>query len=340
MLLFIPWRSHTLYVTAILKPEKVCVMLRFILRRLGMLAITMIALSMLIFVLSEVVPIDPVLKILGRESTPEARAALTESMGLNRPVPERYVNWFTRFVQGDFGHSYILGVEIEPLVMRRLTNSLLLAALALCVLVPVSLFLGVIAGLFESRLPDRVISIGSLLSVSLPDFVIGTVLIVIFSWGLKWLPADSSLRGSQVDLLVHWRKLILPSMAAAFVLIGYVARVTRVSVVEVMDSPYVRTAILKGLPYRTVIFRHVLRNALIAPIAIITTQMNWLIGGLIVIEQLFNYPGLGSLFATAAHENDLPLIEAAAMVAVVLIVFSQLIADLMYAALNPRIRLS
>ncbi len=315
-------------------------MLRFILRRLGLLAITMIALSMLIFVLAEVVPLDPVLKILGRESTPEARAALTESMGLNRPVPERYLNWITRFVQGDFGQSYTLGVAIEPLVIRRLANSLLLAALALCALIPVSLILGVVAGLYESRLPDRVISIGSLISVSLPDFVIGTLLIIIFSWGLKWLPADSSLRGSQVDLVLHWRKLILPSAAAALVLVGYVARVTRVSVVEVMDAPYVRTAILKGLPYRTVIFRHVLRNALIAPIAIITTQMNWLIGGLIVIEQLFNYPGLGSLFATAARDNDLPLIEAAAMVAIVLIVFSQLIADLLYAALNPRIRLT
>ncbi len=315
-------------------------MIRFTLRRLGLLVVTMIALSMVIFALSEVVPIDPALKILGRESTPEARAALTASMGLNHPIPERYLTWITHFVQGDFGQSYVLGVSIEPLVMRRLANSLLLAAIALCFLVPVSLILGVVAGLFESRLPDRVISIGSLFSVSMPDFVMGMVLIVIFSWALKWLPADSSLRGEQVDLFTHWRKLILPSATAALVLIGYVARVTRVTIIEVMDSPYVRTAVLKGLPYRTVILRHVLRNALIAPIAIITTQTSWLIGGLIVIEQLFNYPGLGSLFATAAHDNDLPLIEAAAMVAIVLIVLSQLVADLLYAALNPRIRLS
>jgi peptide/nickel transport system permease protein len=315
-------------------------MLRFTLRRIGLLIVTMIVLSMVIFVLSEIVPIDPALKILGRESTPEARAALSVSMGLNRPVPERYLNWITHFVLGDFGKSYILGVPIEPLVVRRLTNSLVLAAMAMGFLIPVSLILGVIAGLYEGRLPDRVISIGSLFTVSMPDFVMGMVLIVAFSWGLKWLPADSSLRGNQVDLMIHWRKLILPSATAALVLTGYVARVTRISVIEVMDSPYVRTAILKGLPYRTVIFRHVLRNALIAPITIITTQMNWLIGGLIVIEQLFNYPGMGSLFASAAHDNDLPLIEAAAMVAIVLIVFSQLIADLLYAALNPRIRLS
>ncbi len=315
-------------------------MLRFILRRLGLLVVTMLVLSMVIFALSEVVPVDPTVMILGRESTPEQRAELAEGMGLNLPVPERYVNWLTRFVQGDFGKSYIMDVPIEPLVIRRLNNSLVLALVALCILVPVSLILGVLAGLFASRWPDKVISIGSLLSVSLPDFVLGMILIVIFAWGLKWLPADSSLRGEQINLALQWKKLVLPGLTAALVLIGYVARVTRVSVIEVMESAYVRTAILKGLRYRTVVIRHILRNALIAPIAIITTQMNWLIGGLIVIEQVFNYPGLGSLFAQASHDNDLPLIEAAAMVAIVLIVFSQLLADILYAALNPRIRLN
>ncbi len=315
-------------------------MLRFILRRLGLLVVTMLALSMVIFVLSEVVPIDPAVKILGRESTPEARAALTASMGLDLPVPQRYVNWIVHFVQGDFGRSYIMNVPIEPLVIRRLGNSLMLAVVALGILVPVSLLLGVLAGLFENRWPDRVISLGSLITVSLPDFLIGMLLITVFSWGLHWLPADSSLRGENIDLLTQWRKLVLPSLTAALVLIGYIARVTRVSVIEVMDSPYVRTAVLKGLRRNTVIVRHVLRNALIAPIAIITTQMNWLIGGLIVIEQLFNYPGLGSLFASAAHNNDLPLIEAASMVAIVLIVLSQLLADILFAALNPRIRLT
>lgn len=315
-------------------------MLRFILRRFSMLIITMLILSMMIFLLSEVVPLDPAVKILGRESTPEARAALSASMGLDRPLPERYVNWVIRFVQGDFGKSYILGVEIAPVLGRRLTNSLVLAGVALCILVPISLLLGVIAGLYVSRWPDRVISLGSLLTVSLPDFVIGMILITVFSWGLKALPADSSLRGDNIDILIHWRKLILPASTAALVLIGYIARVTRISVIEVMDSPYVRTAVLKGLRYRTVVFRHVLRNALLAPIAIITTQLTWLIGGLIVIEQLFNYPGVGNLFATATHNNDLPMIEAGAMLAIIMVVLSQFVADMLYAALNPRIRLN
>jgi peptide/nickel transport system permease protein len=315
-------------------------MLRFILRRIGTLILTMLALSILIFIMSEVVPTDPALKILGRESTPEARAALSEQMGFNRPLPERYLNWITRFVQGDLGESHRLGTDIAPILMRRLGNSLILALSTLLIIIPVSLALGIIAGLNEGRWQDRIISLFSLFSISLPDFVMGILLIAIFAWGLKWLPGDSSLRGDNVDLLQHWRKLILPALTAALVLIGYIARVTRVSVIEVMGSPYVRTAILKGLPYRQVIMRHVLRNALIAPIAIITTQMNWLIGGLVVIELLFNYPGMGSLFRRAAIENDLPMIEAGSMVAIVLIAGSQLIADLLYSILNPRIRFS
>ncbi len=163
---------------------------------------------------------------------------------------------------------------------------------------PISLVLGILAGLYRSRWPDRVISIGSLLTISLPDFVIGLLLIVLFSWYLKWLPGDSSLRGQDLNISEHWRKLVLPAVTAAFVLVGYLTRVTRISMIAVMDSAYIRTAVLKGLRFRTVIFRHALRNALIAPIAVITTQIAWLVGGLIVIEQLFNYPGIGSLFAT------------------------------------------
>jgi peptide/nickel transport system permease protein len=313
-------------------------MAQFILRRISTLAVTMLALSMMVFALSEVVPLDPAVSILGRESTPEARAALSEKLGFNRPLPERYARWLVRFVQGDWGDSYRLGVQIQPLVMRRLKNSLVLAGFALLIITPVALFLGILAGLYRARWPDRVISIGSLLTISLPDFVVGLLLIIIFSWWLKWLPSDSSLRGHDLDLSQHWRKLVLPAVTAALVLVGYLTRVTRVSMIEAMDSSYIRTAVLKGLPYHTVIIRHALRNALIAPVAIITTQLAWLVGGLIVIEQLFNYPGIGSLFASASRDNDLPLIEAASMVTITLVVLSQVIADVLYGLLNPRIR--
>jgi peptide/nickel transport system permease protein len=315
-------------------------MIRYFVRRLAMLLVSMFVLSMVIFVLSDVVPIEPALMILGRESTPEARAALTEELGLNRPLPVRYVEWLTRFISGDWGVSYRLGVDILPVVQRRLANSLVLAAAALMIMVPVALGLGILAGLREGRRLDRAISVSSLVSISIPDFVVGLVLIILFSWWLKLLPADSGLRGDNLDLVEHWRKLILPAITAALVLIGYVARVTRVSMINTMASPYIRTAVLKGLPYRTVVMRHALRNALIAPVAVITTQIAFLVGGLIVIERLFNYPGIGSLFAEAALRNDLPMIQASAMIAITLVVLSQGVADLLYVALNPRIQFS
>lgn len=315
-------------------------MLQFIVRRVLTLIVTMIALSMMVFALSEVVPIDPAVTILGRESTEDARAELRENMGLNRPLPERYARWLVRFVQGDWGESHRLGADIRPLVMRRLQNSLILAVMALLMISPISLVLGILAGLYRTRVLDRVISIGSLLSVSFPDFVVGLLLIVFFSWYLGWLPADSSLRGQDLNIVEHWKKLVLPAVTAAFVLVGYLTRVTRVSMIDVMGSAYIRTAILKGLPFPTVIFRHALRNALIAPIAVITTQIAWLVGGLIVIEQLFNYPGIGSLFASAAKDNDLPMIEASSMITITLVVASQIVADVLYTLLNPRIRFS
>jgi peptide/nickel transport system permease protein len=315
-------------------------MIRFLFKRGLTLFISMFVLSVLIFIMSAVVPIDPALTVLGRESTPETRAALAEQLGLNRPLPERYVEWVSNFIRGNWGESYRMGVEILPLVQRRLLNSVVLAVLALLIIIPVSLTLGVIAGLKEGQHVDRTISIGSLVSISIPDFVVGLILIVVFSWWLKILPGDSSLRGDDLDLLRDWRKLVLPSTTAAFVLIGYVARVTRVSMINVMSSAYIRTAILKGLPYRWVVLRHALRNALIAPIAVITTQVAWLVGGLIVIERLFNYPGIGSLFADAALRNDLPMIQASAMIAITLVVASQALADVLYVVLNPSIQMS
>lgn len=315
-------------------------MIRFLLKRGFTLLISMLVLSVLIFILSAVMPIDPALMILGRESTPETRTALSEQLGLNRPIPERYVNWVSDFMQGDWGKSYRLGVDVLPLVQRRLLNSVILAGLALLIIVPVALMLGVIAGLHEGRPLDRGISVSSLISISIPDFVVGLILIVIFSWWLRILPGDSSLRGDDIDLIRDWRKLVLPAVTTAFVLVGYVARVTRVSMINVMGSAYIRTAILKGLPFRTVVVRHALRNALIAPIAVITTQIAWLVGGLIVIERLFNYPGIGSLFADAALRNDLPMIQASAMIAITLVVLSQGLADILYAVLNPRIQMS
>jgi peptide/nickel transport system permease protein len=304
------------------------------------MVITMVVISFAIFILSEVVPVDPARSILGQYTTDATVQALRVKMELDHPVLERYVKWVGRTLHGDLGESYRLGLPVRPLLFARLRNSLYLAILGLLLLVPISLFAGVIAGLNEGHWPDWVISIGALFTTSVPEFVSGLVLILVFAWWLKILPGNSLPGAEDGNPLGQPEKLILPAMTLALAQFGYVTRMTRVSVAKVMKSQYIRTAVLKGLPRRTVIFRHGLRNALLAPITVMTTQLGWMIGGLIVIETMFNYPGLGRLFANAATFNDIPLLEASALFGVLIAVLSQLAADLLYGLLNPLIRYS
>jgi len=315
-------------------------MIRYISRRMVYMVFTLLVISIIIFVMSEVIPVDPARSILGQYTTPENVKELREKMGLDHPLVERYVTWLGRTLRGDLGESWRLGVEIRPLLLTRFRNSLYLALFALIMLVPVSLIAGVIAGLTEGRWPDVLISVTSLLTVSLPEFVTGILLIFFFSWWLKILPGNSMPGSEDGNPLAEPARLVLPAMTLALSQFGYLARITRVSVAKEMKSAYIRTAVLKGLPFRTVVFRHALRNALLAPITVITTNLGWMVGGLIVIESVFSYPGLGRLFANAAIFNDIPMLEASALLGVFFAIFSQLIADLLYGFLNPRIRYS
>jgi peptide/nickel transport system permease protein len=315
-------------------------MIRYLSRRLVALIITLIVTSIIIFVMSEVVPVDPARSILGQYTTDANVAQLRAKMGLDKPLVERYVTWLSHTVRGDLGESFRLGVPIRPVLMTRFRNSLYLAALALLILVPTALLFGIIAGLYEGKWPDVTISIIGLITTSLPEFVTGILLIIIFSWWLKILPGNSMPGGEDGNPLNEPLRLVLPALTLAISQFGYISRITRVSIAKVMESPFVRTAILKGLPFKTVIFRHVLRNALLAPITIITTNLGWMVGGLIVIESVFSYPGLGRLFANAAIFNDIPMLEASALLGVLFAVSSQLLADLLYGFLNPRIRYS
>ena len=313
-------------------------MIRFISRRLAYGLITLLATSIIVFVMSEVVPVDPARSILGQYTTPANVAQLRLKMGLDRPLVERYFNWLTRSLRGDLGDSFRLGVAVRPLLLSRLRNSLYLAALGLLILIPVSLLSGVISGLTEGHWPDIVISVFSLFTTSLPEFVSGILLIIIFAWWLKVLPGNSLPGSEDGNPLAEPIILVLPALTLALGQYGYVTRITRVSMSKVMRSAYIRTAILKGLPLRTVIFRHALRNALLAPITVVTTNLGYMVGGLIIIESVFSYPGLGRLFAGAAVFNDIPMLEASAMLGVIMAVGSQLLADILYGYLNPLIR--
>lgn len=259
--------------------------------------------------------------------------------------PAEYVPLSKGLLRGDPGASLRTGRPVAASLPGRVQKTAVLALLAFIVVMPLALLLGIIAGINEGRWLDRVISIGGLALTATPEFVTGLVLILVFGIWLKWLPAVSVFFSSQsiFELLTSWESakiLVLPVLTLTAIELGYVARMTRTSMVEVMNSPYIRTAIIKGLPYRQVVLRHAVRNALIAPITVIMLHVNWLIGGVVIVEVVFGYPGLGTYIFDSAIFGDFNAIEAAAMVTVAIAVVTRIIGDLAYVLLNPRIRYS
>jgi peptide/nickel transport system permease protein len=311
----------------------------YILRRLGFLALTVLITSIIVFSVTQLLPGDVARVILGREAGDAALQQLRLELGLNEPPPVQYLHWLSHFISGDWGKSYSTQADIFPLVNGRVRNSLMLAGVTLLISVPLAVVLGVIAGLHENGFLDHVISLLSLSVVGLPEFVTGLVLIQIFSFQLHWFPANSSIR-PDAGFFESLPMLILPALTATLVLLAYIARMTRAGVVEELKKDYIRTATLKGLPSRSVIYRHVLRNALMPTVTVIAISFGWLISGLIVIENVYNYPGLGRLLMFAIDRRDLPLLQAVTMVTVIGFSLANLGADLLYAYLDPRIRLS
>jgi peptide/nickel transport system permease protein len=313
-------------------------MLKYILRRLGFMILTVILTSLIVFLVTQWLPGDIARIILGREASDVAIQSLREELGLNRPLAIQYLSWLGNFVTGDWGNSFSTNLPIRSVILDRLRNSMMLAGLTFVMAVPLSIILGVIAGLNEGKTVDNMISVTSLSVVGLPEFVTGLLLIQFFAFNLRLFPANSSIQ-TGTSFFEALPQLVLPALTATLVLLAYVARLTRAGVVEELKQAYVRTATLKGLPRQTVITRHVLRNALLPTITVIAISVGWLISGLIVIENVFNYPGLGRLLTFAIDRRDLPLLQAVTMVTVLGFSISNLIADLLYAYLNPRIRL-
>lgn len=322
-------------------------MLIFVARRSLFLLVTLAFSSVLIFALTRILPGDVARIKAGRDAPPEAVEKVREELGLDRPLPVQYFNWVTNLVQGDWGDSFTTNMPIYPDVRQRLENSSRLALLTLMIAVPISIVLGIIAALNENNPLDGIISIFTLGVVSLPEFVTGIFLIntVAFKWAREWDWLPFELRGSasgfdpKMSFTESLPYLMLPAIAATFVLLAYVTRLTRAGVIEELKRDYVRTAELKGLPYPIVIFRHVLRNALSPTVTVIAISLGWLISGLVVVEAVFNYKGLGSLLIFAVENRDLPTIQAIVMVTVAVILVANFLADLLYVLLNPRIRL-
>lgn len=312
-------------------------MIRFIVRRLGFVGVTILVSSALIFIATQVLPGDVARMILGRFATDEAVQNLRVELGLDRPLIVQYASWLFNFVQGDWGQSLSTGDPVMGLVFSRLRNSAMLAAVAFAIYVPFGILLGLWAALRRNTPTDQIISIGSLSFIGLPEFVTGVILISIFAIKLRWLPASSAIvpDASFVEALP---RLILPGITVALVSLAYITRMTRSSTIDVLQTDYVRTAYLKGLRPRKVLFGHVLRNALLPTVTVAAISIGWLIGGLIVTESLFSFPGLGRLLLFAIQRQDLPLIQAVTLLLVLVFSLSNLVADILYAYLNPRIR--
>jgi peptide/nickel transport system permease protein len=312
-------------------------MTMYLVRRLGLALITLFLLSLIVFFAGQVLPGDPGRSILGPLASPSAVRALDHQLGVDRPLVTQYWSWITGLLHGDFGQSYQFRAPVWPFIHAALINSVKLAALAFVVVVPLGIAGGVVAALNAGRGADRVISVAGLSATTVPEFVSGIVVIVIFGVYLKALPVTAS-AGAGASVTNQLYHLILPAIPLVLILFGYIARMTRAGTIEALESDYARTATLKGLPRWTVIRRHVLRNSLLPTITVIATQTGYLIGGLVIVETLFNYQGIGNLIYRAANAKDFPMLEAGILTIGVVYMVATLFADLLSTALNPRLR--
>lgn len=312
-------------------------MLAFVLRRLASAVGTLFLSSLLVFLAVQALPGDVATQILGKDATPDAVAALRERLGLDRPAWERYFDWIKGALHGDLGTSLVSGKGVGGQVALYLGNSALIAAVTVLFAVTGSLVLGVVAGLYRDRWPDHLISGVSLVGMSVPEFVVATVLVLCFSIALPWFPAIV-LYGPEASVGQLLPAVWLPALALAVVMAAYIVRMARTSVIDVMASEYVTTARLKGLSTWRIVTRHALPGALLPTLHVIALNVAWLAGGVAVVENVFNYPGIGKLMLSAVQNRDLPVIQAVALVSAVIYVICNLAADLGAMTLDPRLR--
>lgn len=314
-------------------------MLGFVLKRFGVMVLTAICLTFIVFFLTN---LSPNLERLAKEqansrmSDEQVVTWLTEH-GYDRPVLVRYAEWLGNFATGDMGHSTRFNKPVSEIIGVRLGNTAWLMFWVMITMVPAALLIGVLAGMREGSKTDRVLSGFSILSTATPEYVSGVILIAVFATsfgGLKWFKGSAT----SAEEAITFANFTLPVLTMALYGVGYIARMTRASMTEVMTSQYIRTARLKGVSTRDIVVKHALRNALIAPFTVIMLQFPWLLTGVVIVETLFNYKGFGWVLVEAAINNDIDLLLACSVVAVFVVLVTQLISDIGYVYLNPRIR--
>jgi len=312
-------------------------MARYVLKRLVYLVAILWTLTVVIFGITQVLPGNVAKMIVGQFQDPTAIAAIEQKLGLNDPLPVQYWRWFSRVLHGDLGDSLVMQRPITPIVLDAFVNTMSLAVVSIVCVAVVGVALGVLGAVHHGQWSDHVTSLFTFVGISVPEFFWGIVLILLFAGYFKVLPSTGS--AAFVDNPSEWLKhLILPVVTVTFTLLAHVARQTRSSMLEVLQTNYVRAARARGLPERVVILRHALRNALLPTITVLTLDLGFLVGEIVVVETVFAYPGFGRLTVYAIQQRDLPLMQACIVSISAIYVLANLIADLLYAYFDPRIR--
>ena len=306
-------------------------------RRCVLGGITVAIVSAIIFLGIELLPGDACTAFLERDAKGEILESCRRDFGLDRPAFTRYLEWAVNALQGDLGMSASGRKSIAELVGHRMKNSLLLAATSLAVGVPLAIFLGVITGLWRDRPIDLFFSTTAILAMTIPEFVSATVLILIFSVWLGWLPGIV-VTSASAPAAEFFPEILLPVFVLSMVMTAHILRMVRSSVIDVMAGDYIQMATLKGVPYWRIVFRHALPNALLPAINVVALTIAWLLGGVVVIEVVFNYPGLGRMMIDAISDRDLPVVQAIALIVATVYVGVNLTADLLTMVANPRLR--
>jgi peptide/nickel transport system permease protein len=313
------------------------VLLRLVARRLALGLITLWAVSLLIFAATEILPGDVATAILGQSRTPEAVAAIRASLGLNRPAYIRYGDWLAHFVRGDIGRSLANQRDIAPEIRDRLGNTLFLAGVAACVSVPLSILLGLMAAIRQDSLFDRIVNAVTLATISVPEFFIGYVLIIVFAVKLDWFPSLAMISAD----MGFWDRLdavALPAATLVLVVLAHMMRQTRASVLSILASPFIEMAVLKGIPKWRIVLQHALPNALAPIINVVALNLAYLIVGVVVVEVVFVYPGMGQLIVDSVSKRDVPVVQTCGLIFALTYVGLNMIADLLGILSNPRLR--
>jgi len=306
-------------------------------KRFASSLLTLLLVSMTIFVIAQLLPGDAAQEVLGQSATPEQVAALRHEMGLDRPAHVRYVSWLGGMLAGDPGQSMVANMPVGEVIEERLPNSLLLAALAAMVAIPVALSIGIGSAMNRGGRIDRALNVVTLAMVAVPEFLVATIAVLIFSVKLRWLPSIA-LASSDMEWGEYLRGVAMPVLTLCVIVIAQMARMTRAAVIDQMDRPYVEMAVLKGVAPVRVILRHIMPNAIAPIVNAMALSLSYLLGGAVIVETIFNYPGLASLMVNAVTSRDMPLLQACAMIFCAAYLILMLIADVTAILANPRLR--